>query len=120
MLRCDTLIRNAMLYDGSGSEPHVADVAVNGDRIVAIGQKLRYNASTSLEAAGLALAPGFLDTHTHDDTVVLHSPETRTRITQGVTPVITGNCGISAAPVLLRSGPPDPMNLLGDVGAFRF
>lgn len=120
MLHCDTLIRNATLYDGSGAEPEVADVAVNGDRIVAVGPRLRYDASTTIEAAGLALAPGFIDTHTHDDTVVLRSPKMRPKISQGVTTVITGNCGISAAPVSLKGEPPDPMNLLGDAGAFRF
>ena len=120
MLRCDTLIRNATLYDGSGSEPDVADVAVNGDRIIAIGPKLKFDASTTIDAYAKALAPGFIDTHTHDDTVVLRAPEMRPKISQGVTTVITGNCGISAAPVQLKSEPPDPMNLLGDARAFRF
>jgi N-acyl-D-amino-acid deacylase len=120
MLRCDTLIRNATMYDGSGAEPEAADVAVAGDRIVAIGSKLDCDAAITTEADGLALAPGFIDTHTHDDTVVLRSPEMRPKISQGVTTVITGNCGISAAPVRLKGEPPDPMNLLGDAGAFRF
>ena len=120
MLRCDTLIRNATLYDGSGSEPDVADVAVSHDRIIAVGPKLKYDASTTIEADGKALAPGFIDTHTHDDTAVLRSPEMLPKISQGVTTVITGNCGISVAPVQLKGEPPDPMNLLGDARAFRF
>ena len=120
MLRCDTLIRHATLYDGSGSDPEVADVAVRGDRIIAIGPRLQCDASTTVEAAGKALSPGFIDTHTHDDTVVLRAPEMRPKISQGVTTVITGNCGISAAPVRLKGEPPDPMNLLGDAHAFRF
>ncbi|HUY81436.1 MAG TPA: D-aminoacylase [Acidobacteriaceae bacterium] len=120
MLRSDALIRNAMLYDGSGAEPEVADVAISGDRIVAIGPKLVCDATATVEANGLALAPGFIDTHTHDDTVVLRSPQMQPKISQGVTTVVTGNCGISAAPVQLKGDPPDPMNLLGNAGAFRF
>ena len=120
MLRCDTLVRNATIYDGSGVEPEVADVAIAGDRIVAVGAKLDCHAATIVEAGGLALAPGFIDTHTHDDTAILYRPEMLPKISQGVTTVITGNCGISAAPVTLKGEPPDPMNLLGDASAFRF
>jgi N-acyl-D-amino-acid deacylase len=121
MLCCDTLIRNATVYDGSGAEPEVADVALAGDRIAAIGAGLDCAAARTVEANGLALAPGFIDTHTHDDTVLLRSPEMTPKISQGVTTVVTGNCGISVAPVSLRgSEPPEPMNLLGDAGEFRF
>lgn len=120
MLRCDTLIRKATLYDGSGGGPEVADVAITGDLILAIGPSLDCTAATTIEAEALALAPGFIDTHTHDDTVVLRSPVMLPKISQGVTTVVTGNCGISAAPVQLKGDPPDPMNLLGDARAFRY
>lgn len=120
MLHCDTLIRNASLYDGSGGAPEVADVAIREDRIVAIAPSLNITASSVIDAEHLALAPGFIDTHTHDDTAVIRTPAMLPKLSQGVTTVITGNCGISAAPVRLRGNPPDPMNLLGDASAFQY
>jgi N-acyl-D-amino-acid deacylase len=120
MLRCDTLIRNATLYDGSNAAPEVTDVAIREDRIAAIGPALTVHAENIVEAESLALAPGFIDTHTHDDTTVLRAPSMLPKLSQGVTTVITGNCGISAAPVQLKGHPPDPMNLLGDADAFRY
>ena len=120
MLTCDTLIRNATLLDGSGAESEIADVALRGDRIVAVGPSLRIEAAAIIEADGLAVAPGFIDTHTHDDIAVIHKPAMLPKISQGVTTVITGNCGISAAPVRLAGDPPDPMNLLGEAAAFRY
>lgn len=117
---CDTLIRNATVFDGSGNEPEVLNVALKNERILAIGATLPYSAETTIEARGLALAPGFIDVHTHDDTVVLRRPEMLPKLSQGVTTVIVGNCGISASPVTLAGAVPDPMNLLGDAEAFRF
>jgi N-acyl-D-amino-acid deacylase len=66
------------------------------------------------------LAPGFIDVHTHDDTTVIRNPQMMAKLSQGVTSVIVGNCGISAAPVRLTGAPPDPMNLLGEADAFRY
>jgi len=120
MMPCDTLIRNASVLDGSGAAPETLDVAIAGDRILAVGPSLRCKAGTVIEAEGLSLAPGFIDVHTHDDTSVLHTPTMLPKLSQGVTTVIVGNCGISAAPVQLRGEPPDPMNLLGDAGVFRY
>lgn len=96
------------------------DVAIVDARIAEIGPSLQARASQVIEAQGLALAPGFIDVHTHDDTVVIRRPEMLPKLSQGVTTVITGNCGISAAPVVLRSGVPDPMNLLGSADDFRY
>jgi N-acyl-D-amino-acid deacylase len=73
-----------------------------------------------VDADGLVLAPGFIDAHTHDDIVVIRKPEMLPKISQGVTTVIVGNCGISAAPVHLHGEPPDPMNLLGGFEAFCY
>ena len=67
-----------------------------------------------------SLAPGFIDVHTHDDTAVIRTPAMLPKLSQGVTTVIVGNCGISASPVTLRGEPPDPMNLLGDAEDFRY
>ncbi len=117
---CDTLIRNALVVDGSGGEPLTADVALAGDRIRAVGSRLDYAADEVIDGAGYVLAPGFIDVHTHDDTNVIRTPEMLPKLSQGVTTVIVGNCGISAAPVQLRGEPPDPMNLLGDASVFRY
>ncbi len=120
MLPCDTLIRSANVFDGSGGPPALLDVAIREGRICDIGPSLPHSASRVIDAHGLALAPGFIDVHTHDDTVVIRRPEMLPKLSQGVTTVITGNCGISAAPVRLRSGVPDPMNLLGSADDFRY
>lgn len=120
MFSCDTLIRNARVMDGSGSDPETLDVAVSGDRIAAVGTSLPFQPAEVVDAEGLGLAPGFIDVHTHDDIFVIESPQMLPKISQGVTTVIVGNCGISASPVTLRSDVPDPMNLLGDAGDFRY
>jgi N-acyl-D-aspartate/D-glutamate deacylase len=117
---CDVLIRNANVLDGCGAPPELLDVAILGDRIRKIGPKLRVNASRFIDAEGLALAPGFIDVHTHDDTSVIRTPMMLPKLSQGVTTVIVGNCGISAAPVHLHGEPPDPMNLLGGAEAFCY
>jgi N-acyl-D-amino-acid deacylase len=120
MPSCDTLIRNASVLDGTGSDPSLLDVALLGDSICEIGPSLEYSAKTTVEAKGLALSPGFIDVHTHDDISVILAPQMQPKLSQGITTVIVGNCGISASPVHLRGELPDPMNLLGDAAAFRY
>lgn len=120
MLRCDTLIRNVSVLDGSGSAAERADVALCEGRICAVGAGLACAADAVTDAAGLTLAPGFVDVHTHDDISVIRNPGMPAKLSQGVTTVIVGNCGISAAPVKLRGGLPDPMNLLGRADDFRY
>jgi N-acyl-D-amino-acid deacylase len=95
----DLVIRNAFLIDGSGSPGVRGDLAVKDDRIVAIGDLSKLKGAREIKANGLALAPGFVDTHTHDDRALLSNPLMECKISQGVTTVITGNCGISLAPL---------------------
>src|SRR5690349_6310885 len=116
----DTLIVDAQLYDGTGAPPVQRDVALRDGRIAAIGNLSNWLAEDVIEANGHALAPGFIDVHTHDDTVVIRKPQMLPKISQGVTTVIVGNCGISASPVSLKADPPDPMNLLGTSAAFVY
>ncbi|TAM05113.1 MAG: D-aminoacylase [Paraburkholderia sp.] len=116
----DTLIVGAQLYDGTGAPPLERDVALRNGRIAAIGNLTNWLAEDVIEANGRALAPGFIDVHTHDDTHVIRSPQMLPKISQGVTTVIVGNCGISASPVTLKGDPPDPMNLLGERDAFCY
>src|SRR4051794_23777287 len=120
MMTCDTLIRNASVVDGSGAAVETLDVALLNGVICEIGPSLKCRANRVIEADGLALAPGFIDVHTHDDLSVIHTPAMLPKLSQGVTTVIVGNCGISAAPVFLRGDLPDPMILLGGREAFRY
>ena len=118
---CDTLIRNALIIDGSGSAPYTGNVALHQGRIVAIGTLEHWRAPVDMDASGLVLCPGFIDVHTHDDTNVIRTPQMWPKLSQGVTTVVVGNCGISAAPVTLRGAePPDPMNLLGTADVFSY
>src|SRR5690242_20085538 len=119
-MNCDTLIRNANVLDGLGNDPQVTDIAIIDGRIVAIDPSLHATAEKIIQAEGLSLAPGFVDVHTHDDTSVIDTPEMLPKISQGVTTVIVGNCGISASPVRIKGDVPDPMNLLGTRERFRY
>ncbi|WP_251975962.1 N-acyl-D-amino-acid deacylase family protein [Salinicola avicenniae] len=114
------LIRGARILDGTGRDAFVADVAIDGERIAAIGDLQGEIADEIIEAAGLTLTPGFIDVHTHDDTNVIRTPQMLPKLSQGVTTVIVGNCGISASPVTLSGEVPDPMNLLGRAEDFRY
>ncbi|HEX8596194.1 MAG TPA: D-aminoacylase [Pseudomonas sp.] len=116
----DLIIRDALVIDGSDTPGFRADVAIREGRIQRIGSLDGVSAREEINAAGRVLAPGFIDVHTHDDTVVIRKPSMLPKITQGVTTVIVGNCGISASPVKLNGDPPDPMNLLGTAQAFVY
>jgi len=115
-----TLIRNVSVVDGSGADQETIDVAIGDERIVALGPALTMDAENAIDGEGLVLTPGFIDAHTHDDLCAIRSPQMLAKLSQGVTTVIVGNCGISAAPVQLRGRAPDPMNLLGAAEEFRF
>jgi N-acyl-D-amino-acid deacylase len=106
------LIRGGTIIDGTGADRFVADVRIDGDRITEIGPDLVAPDAVVIDARGLVVAPGFIDVHTHDDQIVLADPRMLPKITQGVTTVVVGNCGISLAP-LVRADVPPPLNLLG-------
>jgi N-acyl-D-amino-acid deacylase len=111
------LLRGGTVIDGTGADRFVADVRIDGDRITAIGRGLVASDAEVLEATGLIVAPGFIDVHTHDDQIVLAEPRMLPKITQGVTTVVVGNCGISLAPLVHADVPP-PLNLLGGTGKY--
>ncbi|OGV32458.1 MAG: hypothetical protein A2020_02065 [Lentisphaerae bacterium GWF2_45_14] len=94
-----TLIKNAEVFDGSGAESFESDILIENDTIAEVG-KIRYCAAHEvIDASGLAVAPGFIDCHSHSDISILAAPEAFGKISQGVTTEITGNCGLSVFPV---------------------
>jgi N-acyl-D-amino-acid deacylase len=98
-IEADVVIRGATLHDGSGQPGKKGDLAIKGERIVAVGTFTTAGKPREIDGAGLVVAPGFIDLHTHSDTA-LTKPETRGNynfLTQGVTTVVTGNCGLGAA-----------------------
>jgi N-acyl-D-amino-acid deacylase len=120
-LRCDLIIRDATLFDGTGAHRRIGDVGVTGDRIAAIGDLGAASADREVIATGKALAPGFIDAHTHDDRAVLCGPGClECKSSQGVTTVVVGNCGVSLAPLQATKRPVPPLDLLGDESWYRF
>jgi N-acyl-D-amino-acid deacylase len=93
----DLAIRNAQILDGNGAPAYAGDVAIAEGRIVDAGAAPG-NARREIDAAGKTLAPGFVDTHTHDDGAMLRYPGMEFKLAQGVTTCVLGNCGFSVAP----------------------
>src|SRR5581483_10831541 len=118
----DLVIRNATVIDGTGAPRFEADVAVSSGKIERVGA-VQGTARQEIDAAGKILAPGFIDAHTHDDRLMLSAPDMAPKVSQGVTTVVAGNCGISLAPAPKGMQAPVavPLDLLDDEGAwFRF
>ncbi|UXX82564.1 N-acyl-D-amino-acid deacylase family protein [Roseovarius pelagicus] len=113
MPTCDLVIKNATLLDGLGSAPVSGGVAVEAGRIVAVGAVDDWIGEQIINAEGACLAPGFIDVHTHYDQAILDQPDLPFAITQGVTSIIVGNCGISLAPLDRPRDLPAPLSLLG-------
>jgi N-acyl-D-amino-acid deacylase len=108
--RPDVVVRGGTVYDGSGGAGFRADVGVRGDRVVEVGQ-VAGRGAVEIDAGGLAVSPGFIDVHTHDDFALLLHPEVDFKVMQGVTTVVTGNCGSGVVPFeagLERFGPRHP------------
>lgn len=94
----DLKITNGQLLDGTGGPAVRADVGVVGDRIADVGDLSGAEARSSVDAAGKTLCPGFIDVHSHSDAYLLIEPSAPSKIHQGVTTEVCGNCGASAAP----------------------
>ncbi|MFQ5912893.1 MAG: amidohydrolase family protein [Nitrospinota bacterium] len=103
--RFDVLLKGATIYDGTGGPPFSGDVAVRNDEIAALrrdppsGSAIRMEARRTLSLNGKALGPGFIDIHSHSDYSLLVNPLAESKIRQGVTTEVGGNCGYSAAPI---------------------
>ena len=93
------VLRGALLFDGTGAPPREADVALAGDRIVGVGPRLDVGRVAETDLRGLALAPGFVDIHSHTDLNLLVNPRAESKVRQGVTTEVTGQDGGSIGPM---------------------
>ncbi|MBI1811093.1 MAG: amidohydrolase family protein [Nitrospirae bacterium] len=102
MKKIDLLIKNGTIFDGTGAELFEADIGIARDKIAFIDKnsKLKIqNSKKFIDAKGLAVAPGFIDTHAHSEFTLLADPRAEGKLLQGITTEINGNCGLSAAPL---------------------
>jgi N-acyl-D-aspartate/D-glutamate deacylase len=114
------ILTGGLLVDGSGAAPLQADLMMVEGRIAAIGDRRDMPADVPvLDVTGRIVSPGFIDSHTHDDGYLLVHRDMTPKVSQGITTVVTGNCGISLAP-LVRGDVPQPLDLLGPSGLFHF
>jgi N-acyl-D-amino-acid deacylase len=102
MASYDLIIRNGQVADGTGKKLFAADLALKADRIAALESPGALCGDNEIDATGKVVAPGFIDVHTHDDTALIDNPTMAMKASQGVTTVVCGNCGISAAPYTRR------------------
>ena len=95
----DTLITNARIIDGTGTPALAGSVRLIGDRIVAVGELTPHDSDTVIDAGGLVLAPGFIDTHSHSDRLILAERDALAKITQGITTAVVGQDGDAPHPL---------------------
>src|ERR671922_1459745 len=118
----DLVIRNASVIDGTRAPRFEADIGIKDGRIARIGA-VTGSVHRNIDARGKIAAPGFIDAHTHDDRLMLSAPDMAPKVSQGVTTVVAGNCGISLAPAPngMRSPVTPPLDIVDDAGDwFRF
>jgi N-acyl-D-amino-acid deacylase len=114
------LIRGGTVIDGTKAIRFEADVGVRDGHIAAIGDLSEATADQTLDATSRIVAPGFIDSHTHDDQAVLSHAAMPFKVSQGVTTVVAGNCGVSAAPLRADMDLPMPLNIMGSPEAERY
>lgn len=94
----DIVLRGGLIHDGSGAAPVTGDVAIAGDRILAVG-RVPHPGRAEIDVTGLIVAPGFIDIHSHSDFTLLVDPRALSSIHQGVTTEVVGNCGFGCFPI---------------------
>lgn len=94
----DVVIRGGQVVDGTGGEPERADVAIDGDRVVEVGD-VAGEGNQTIDAAGRLVTPGFIDIHAHMDAQIMWDPQASSPCWHGITTMLNGNCGLSLAPV---------------------
>ena len=114
-------LHGGMVCDGSGAEPYPADVIITGERIAAVAApgSSRVENAEAVDCSGKVIAPGFIDAHSHDDTRKLQWPDTRTKLLQGVTTEVDGNCGFSPSCLPGETGGRSWRDLAGYFSALR-
>ena len=112
----DVIIRQGLILDGAGGPGIQNDLGIIGDKVVALGDLSRANAALIINATGKVVSPGFIDIHTHTDTELLVNPRGESKIHQGVTTEIGGNCGSSAFPFSKERAADYHANLLDKYG----
>ena len=95
----DLLVKHGTVVDGTGAARVAADVGIRGGRISAMAPGLTGEARQEIDATGRIVAPGFIDVHTHSDFTLLNVPGADSKVRQGITTEVVGNCGFSPAPV---------------------
>ena len=108
----DLLIRGGTVIDGTRAPRFDADVGISTAASPRSATLADRPAKRTLDAAGRIVAPGFIDAHTHDDQALLSQPDMSFKVSQGVTTVVAGNCGISIAPLAADTPLPSPLDLL--------
>lgn len=98
----DVVIKNGMIIDGGGTPWYKGDVGIKGNKIVDVSPTIKKNTIKVVDVSGLAIAPGFIDVHSHDDIYILTNPEMEIKLKQGVTSVVVGNCGIAPVPANIK------------------
>ena len=99
-MKFDLLVKNGTVLDGAGAEAIRTDIGICGERIIEIGDLSKAEAKQVIDATGKIVCPGFIDVHSHSDAYLLIDPRASSKVFQGVTTEVCGNCGASAAPRL--------------------
>lgn len=102
MANLDILIKNAIIFDGSGEDPFQGSIGIKGEKIAIVSHnpEEKIPSEEVIDAKGLAISPGFIDTHSHSEFTLLADNRAEGKVLQGITTEINGNCGLSAAPLL--------------------
>lgn len=95
----DLLIKNAQIVDGSGKPSYFGEIGICGDKIIKIADVISENAKNVIDAKGMVVAPGFIDAHGHSDFTLFVNNKGESKIRQGITTEVTGNCGFTAGPI---------------------
>ena len=112
----DLVIRGARVLDGTGKPARQVDVGILGDTIAAVDRIAPEQGRRVIDAAGHCVSPGFIDIHSHSDDSILRYPRAESRVLQGITTEITGNCGYSAAPMTGEAGERRSSDLAAELG----
>jgi N-acyl-D-amino-acid deacylase len=116
----DCIVAGGTVIDGTRAPRFDADIGIRAGRVAEVGDLSGRAAARRVDATGLVVAPGFIDSHTHDDEALLSAPLLPFKVSQGVTTVISGNCGISLAPWLPHRPRPSPLDLMTPRGEAEF